>query len=297
MLTQDLNRHRMHRVTNFARHSSSEALTLDRLADVACLSRYHFARVFRDRCHETPIEFLARLRLEQAVTNLTYRSDMTVTDIALDAGFSSSQAFSNAFRRRFAISPRGYRQTSLTWQTSPAAPGNPVQLMTAPAKQLAYIRHRGPYVGAARALAARFHHLARWAMRHHLWTPEAEIICVCPDDPSITPPQFCEYDIGLTVPPGVREDSTISLRQIPAATFACQHVSGTPEDATKAWNWLCSTWLPHSGLNLAHHAFYEILAPEPRWFNSHQMQGYICIPVTGPASILTTAKPLSLNWH
>ena len=109
MRIEALQRHRVNRVMNFARNCSSEALTLENLADIACLSRYHFTRVFTHHCQETPIEFLSRMRLEQAVSNLMLDSCMSVTSIALEAGFSSSQAFSNAFSRRFGISPRNFR--------------------------------------------------------------------------------------------------------------------------------------------------------------------------------------------
>ena len=99
----------MNRVMNFARYCDADALTLENLADVACLSRYHFSRVFTEYCRETPVEFASRMRLEQSISKLVFVPHVSITSIALDAGFSSSQAFSNAFSRRFGISPRQFR--------------------------------------------------------------------------------------------------------------------------------------------------------------------------------------------
>jgi AraC family transcriptional regulator len=50
-----------------------ESADLAALAELACLSPFHFQRVFRGMVGETPLELLGRLRLE------IYRSDMRTT--------------------------------------------------------------------------------------------------------------------------------------------------------------------------------------------------------------------------
>jgi AraC family transcriptional regulator len=85
-----------------------ETLRLEELARRSHLSPFHLHRHFRTTFGETPQAFRTRRRLERAAASL--RSSSTpVTDIALDAGFSSLGSFSSLFKRRFGVSPLGYR--------------------------------------------------------------------------------------------------------------------------------------------------------------------------------------------
>ncbi len=58
---------------------------------------------------ETVAEFTRRLRLEKAANRLLDGSGDDVTAIALECGFSSSQNFARAFRRRFDLTPTEFR--------------------------------------------------------------------------------------------------------------------------------------------------------------------------------------------
>jgi len=82
-----------------------------RLAEVAseaCLSPYHFHRLFREVFHETPNQYLQRKRLANA-QRLLERGEQSVTEICLEVGFESITSFSGLFRRSFGCSPREYR--------------------------------------------------------------------------------------------------------------------------------------------------------------------------------------------
>src|SRR5689334_16239341 len=86
-----------------------EALALETLAAQACLSPFHFHRVFRGMVGETPLELVRRLRLERAAWRLLH-SDAPVTAIAFDAGYETHEAFTRAFRASYADSPSGFRR-------------------------------------------------------------------------------------------------------------------------------------------------------------------------------------------
>jgi AraC-like DNA-binding protein len=68
---------------------------------------------FNDYCKSltnmTPQHFLNHCRLDAAARLLREEPGLGVTQVALRCGFSSSQYFANAFRRRFECSPRAYR--------------------------------------------------------------------------------------------------------------------------------------------------------------------------------------------
>ena len=86
-----------------------EPLTLKDLAGIACLSKYHFHRSFKEYTGLTTSEYLRGLRLTKAAEILT-RSDIRVIDVALSVGYETGEAFTKAFCRAFGISPSGFRK-------------------------------------------------------------------------------------------------------------------------------------------------------------------------------------------
>jgi AraC-like DNA-binding protein len=85
-----------------------DEVRLERVAAAACLSAYHFHRLFREVFGETPNQYLQRRRLANARELLT-STERTVTDICLEVGFESMTSFSALFRRVYGSSPREYR--------------------------------------------------------------------------------------------------------------------------------------------------------------------------------------------
>jgi AraC-like DNA-binding protein len=81
---------------------------LDKVASAACLSPYHFHRLFREVFGETPNRYLQRRRLANA-QELLRSTERTVTEICLELGFESMTSFSALFRRIYGCSPREYR--------------------------------------------------------------------------------------------------------------------------------------------------------------------------------------------
>ena len=86
-----------------------EALSLEDLADAACLSPYYFNRVFRRIIGIPPVEFLAALRLQKA-RHLLLTTSLSVTDICFDVGYTSTGTFTTRFTQQAGLSPRLLRQ-------------------------------------------------------------------------------------------------------------------------------------------------------------------------------------------
>jgi AraC family transcriptional activator of mtrCDE len=78
--------------------------TLDELAACAHASRASFVRMFRKSAQQSPLAFLAELRLELAQRKLS-ASTLPVARIADEVGYKSESAFSRAFHRRFGLRP------------------------------------------------------------------------------------------------------------------------------------------------------------------------------------------------
>lgn len=279
-----LQRHRVNRVINDVRRSTTSVCTLDEMADIACLSRFHFARVFTAHCRETPISFLTRSRLETSITSLVSNRNLPVTSVALEAGFSGSQAFSHAFRRRYGIGPKRFRDANRDcvvnfpmnqWNRYPMlsdispnpnhiAHGWSASLRSIPETRLAYIRHIGPYFnmrpmdGSASGISKTIEELVAWAKAKKLWHDASRVIGMCPNNPSITPPEFCQYDVCLEVDETIKEDAVVSIQHLPAASYATLEMSGGSGTLMQAWRWLGSKWLSDNGLRPAQLTPFEV---------------------------------------
>src|SRR5271154_114504 len=94
---------RINRVTDYLRGNLDRQVKLEELAQVACFSEFHFHRIFSAVSGETLHGFTNRLRLEKAARLLRF-TDQSLTNIALDCGFSSSATFSRAFRMGYETS-------------------------------------------------------------------------------------------------------------------------------------------------------------------------------------------------
>jgi AraC-like DNA-binding protein len=87
----------------------TENITLEALAEIAGLSRCHFARAFKQSVGTAPHAYLLQRRLERA-ERLLKETDVSLCQVALDSGFSDQSHFSSCFRRHFGESPRSFRR-------------------------------------------------------------------------------------------------------------------------------------------------------------------------------------------
>jgi AraC-like DNA-binding protein len=87
-----------------------ENIRLQALAEVADLSRCHFARAFKESVGTSPHAYLMQQRLERA-ERLLAETDVSVCQVALDSGFRDQSHFSSSFRRHFGMSPRSFRRS------------------------------------------------------------------------------------------------------------------------------------------------------------------------------------------
>jgi AraC family transcriptional regulator len=88
----------------------TDQISLAELASVAQLSPYHFARAFKQTFGIPPHRYQISRRIERAKAMLA-RPGLSVTNIALELGFSDASSFTRAFRRVSGWTPIGFRRT------------------------------------------------------------------------------------------------------------------------------------------------------------------------------------------
>lgn len=99
------------RVTSYINEHPGEDLNLVRLASLANLSPYYFARVFKKETGKTPHEYVISSRINSAKFYLK-TSQLSIEEIGLSLGFPSASSFCASFRKHLGITPLKYRNSS-----------------------------------------------------------------------------------------------------------------------------------------------------------------------------------------
>jgi AraC family transcriptional regulator len=100
------------RVQDYIHSNLPATVTLVELSRVAGLSRRHFVRAFRESVGDTPLGYVRTLRIEEAKRRLS-QGNQSITEVALDCGFSHAQHFATAFRRATGLTPSAFRRAYL----------------------------------------------------------------------------------------------------------------------------------------------------------------------------------------
>lgn len=102
---------RLSRAMDVLRSDFCGTISLDQLAAEACLSKYHFLRLFRKAYGLSPYQYIQQLRIEKARVLLA-DPVIPVADIAELLGFDNSQSFSRLFFQKMGLYPTQYRLRS-----------------------------------------------------------------------------------------------------------------------------------------------------------------------------------------
>lgn len=260
---------RINRVIDHVQAHLDGDLTLERLAEVAAFSPFHFHRVFAAITSETLSDFIHRVRLERAAGALISLPQTNILEIALRYGFSSAATFARAFKTHFGMSATQWRSGGAEqWRKrhraerknrkaaakrighrSPASLEEitmRVEIREIPPYRIAYMRHFGPY-GAKGAIVALWTQLWHWIRSRDLVHPGMLTVGIGHDAPSIVAQDRLRYDAGLIVGDDFKPDRAVNVANLPGGKYAVAPFQGPTTVITDAWARLYTVWLPGSG--------------------------------------------------
>lgn len=99
--------------------------------------------------------------------------------------------------------------------------------------RILYMRRTGPYGAGNYELMEKF---KTWAKNNGVFTEWAIILGISQDNPAITLPENCRYDVGIVVDKDfVITDSDVHETQLPCGKYAVFTIDHTAEAVQKAW--------------------------------------------------------------
>ncbi len=273
-----------------------ESPDLAALARLACLSPFHFHRVFRGMVGETPLELLRRLRLERAAHQLRHDAT-TVTAVAFNAGYETHEAFTRAFRAAFGAAPSVFRRNTRAHPMLAASSGlhydprgtatdfNPsdtggltmqIDRETLPPLRLATITHVGPY----NQIGGAFEQLSAIAGRAGLFAyPGAMMIATYTEDPDGKPAEELVSSAGITLPEGVPMPEGLAELRVPGGAYARYIHLGAYDMLGDVWARFLGEALPATGFVLKPGLSLEIYRSDMRTTPPAQWRTDLLVPV------------------
>ena len=100
---------RLQAAKQFIETNYQHSLTLEEMANVACVSKFHFNRLFKQNFGLNPYKYYLYLKLEEAA-RLLAETSFPVADIGCQLGYNEVDIFSRSFKNVYKLSPSKYRK-------------------------------------------------------------------------------------------------------------------------------------------------------------------------------------------
>jgi AraC family transcriptional regulator len=287
---------RINRVIDYIELNIDRKIDLDMLAGVACLSKYHFHRIFFSFTDEPLYSYINRLRVERAAALLLTQKE-TITNIAFSCGFNDSATFSRTFKKRFKISPSAWKKkkNSKIDQEYKIKPpyiytGNittesiikaaAIEEKTFQAMTIAYIRYTGPYAGNNNLFYSLHKKLIKWGQEKGLLNyPLTKDVIIYHDPLGITDENRLRISVGFTISDDVLVSGEIGKLSILKGRYIiCRFELGN-EEYGQAWTHVYRRIIPQRGLQPNDGYCFEMY-PHNSYSKEHNTTSVdICVPV------------------
>ncbi len=270
---------RLMRVLDYIHANPADDLSLDTLADVAAMSRFHWHRVFQAMTGETCAQATRRIRLYRAACWLVENDD-PVAVVAKRCGYRSVQSFSRAFHASFGMPPVQFRTRGDLRSPYPQIkkgeyPMFPVEVLNAPPRRIAAKSHIGPYpeIGVA------FQKLATVFTSRNLWGQARGMLAICYDDPEAIKPENLRSHAGVIVGSDFELPEGLESVDVPDGKMAVMHYKGPYAGLKAAYDYLYCDWLNDSGEELRNAPSFEVYLNDPMDTAPDDLLTDICVPL------------------
>lgn len=272
---------RLKRVSDYIAAHLDDALDYAKLAEIACLSPWHWHRIYRAVYGETIHATVKRLRLHRAAGELV-NGAAGIESIAGRAGYSGVASFTRSFKSAYGMAPASYRASGgHAIFDNPVTEENgamyDVELRTENAKIVAGVPHTGSYMEVDKAFGEAVGKMAAAG----LFRPDMQMVGIYYSDPGLTAEEELQSFAGLVVPAGFTPPTGLTLREIAGGRYAVLRHKGPYAELHKAYGWFYGSYLPANGYEPADAPPVEVYLNNPREAAPQDLLTEICIPIKG----------------
>lgn len=249
---------RFRRVLDYIDSHLDGNLSLDVLAGIAAYSPHHFHRRFSALAGMPVHRYVQLSRFKRAAWQAAFRTEVSLTDVALDAGYESPEAFSRAFRQRLGQSPAAFRDApdwrvwANAWRELDEVRRfhmptpyrlDEVRVVDFPETPVACLSHVGP----PERIGDTIRRFIAWRRANGLPPAKHATWNVLYDDPETTPPERYRLDICVSCEAVAPNDSGVVAASLPGGRCAVLRHTGSDTLLGDAIRFLYGDWLTESG--------------------------------------------------
>ena len=273
---------RLRRVVHYIHDNPAGDLSLDALAEVAAMSRFHWHRIFVAMTGETCAQAVRRIRAHKAAHWLI-QTDWPVSVIALRSGHRNVQSFARSFRAHFGVTPAAFRTAGVPGDFQLFRMGQKdmveFEIRDRESVRLAALPHRGAYRDIGRA----FQEVAAIFTARGLWAQAGPMVGVYHSDPSLVPEADLRSHAGVQVNAAFGMPDVLEEVVLPGGPHGVMLYVGPYAGLPAAWDALYGNALPATGRLLAERASFEVYLNDPTQVAPNALQTEICVPLAlGP---------------
>ncbi|GAA0357660.1 AraC family transcriptional regulator [Bowmanella denitrificans] len=281
-MSRDIHTDRINRVIRYIENNLDADLDVDRLADIACYSKFHFHRLFCAAFGEGVYAFKKRLLLERSVKHLLHSSD-SLTEIAFKCGYDNQASFHKAFKKQFCCTPSQVRKLVVHIGNHAIQPiptrsiDMQPDIVELPDMPVICARAFGTYAQAAPQAWAK---IMKFAYSNRLMNSQVRLFGIPRDDPNLTQPDRIRYDACLDINADLGGTTDVSQHVIEGGRYLKFLHRGAHEKLSETYTSIFHQWLPESNYKLRDVPVFELyLNRDPRKTKPQNLKTEIYIPV------------------
>ncbi|EPE98131.1 AraC family transcriptional regulator [Rhizobium grahamii] len=255
---------RLRRVSAHIHNHLDEELDMDKLGEIACMSSYHWHRVYRAIHGETLAATVKRLRLQRAAGDIV-GTHLSVGEIAKRSGYPNLQSFNRIFKSVYGMPPAQYRKKGSHTAFEPSPNGKIAAMFDVTLRKIELIQLIGvPHLGSYMQIGQAFETLFGTLHVRGLARPTMRMIGVYFDDPDIVPAEKLRSIACVSTDGDVAAAPPLQAQMLDGGEYAVLRHKGPYADMHKAYQWLYAEWLPASGRQLRDSLMFEEYLNNPR---------------------------------
>lgn len=245
-----------------------DVLTLKQLNRIAALSPFHFHRLFTQHFGMGIYQYVQLCRFKRASSQLAFPQQLTITEIALNDGYSVPESFARSFKQRFGQSPSAFRQAPHwpQWKTvlqplqvfrktnvSACQPTKTVKIITCQDIPIAVLTHHGD----PNLLGDSLRIFIAWRRAQRLSPSVSATYNIIYNDPAQVAPEDFRLGLCAATDQSVAPNALgIVSQTIPGGRCAVLRHIGPDDTLNCAVRYLYQKWLPQSGESLRDFPLY-----------------------------------------
>lgn len=280
----------LNKAINYMEEHLEDGIELEKVAEIACCSAFHFQRMFSYIANIPLSEYIRRRKMTRAAFDLQNK-DIKIIDVALKYGYDSPTAFTRAFKNVHGISPSEARSIGTTLKAFP-----PISFKIS-IRGDAEMNYRIEKKDSFRVVGVKEHYCINieenFVEIPKFWQKTGEkgmipVICslMCKEPFGLLGISSCmngkDFDYYIAVATDKEIPSGMYEYTVPECTWAIfESVGPLPDALQNLQRRIVTEWLPTSGYEYANAPDIEVYSNGNQQSEDYKCE--ICLPITKKA--------------